>query len=98
MHKDCDVKDAIVVNFFYEEGDAGNFPPKLEGITVEHLTVKRANRAFMLRGYDHTPITGLSLHDISIASVEKPSVIENVEAIQTSNIVIAGNKVGLRDA
>ncbi|WP_372620100.1 glycoside hydrolase family 28 protein [Alteromonas stellipolaris] len=93
-----DVKDAIVVNFFYEEGDAGNFPPKLEGITVEHMTVKRADRAFMLRGYDHTPITGLSLHDISIASVEKPSVIENVEAIQTSNIVIAGKKVGLRDA
>jgi len=92
------VKDAIVVNFFYEEGDAGNFPPTLEDITIEHLTVKHAQRAFMFRGYDHTPISGLTLNEVSIHSVEAPSVIENVKALRTSNVVIAGQVVDFDNA
>ncbi|MGQ8364986.1 glycoside hydrolase family 28 protein [Glaciecola sp. 1036] len=89
------VKDAIVVNFHYEEGDVGKFPPKLENIRIDNLHVKNAKRAFMMRGYDHTPITGLSLTNITIENVEKPSIIENVTKVTQSNILIENKNVSI---
>jgi polygalacturonase len=82
------VKDAVVVNFFYEEGDAGNFPPLLEDITIENLNVASANRAFVLRGYDHTPISGLTLNNITIKRALKDAVIENVAHLKLNNVFI----------
>ncbi len=82
------VKDAVVVNFFYEEGDAGNFPPLLEDITVENLHVESADRAFMLRGYDHTPISGLTLNNIVIKRALQDAVIENVAQLSLNNVVV----------
>jgi len=92
------VKDAVVVNFFYEEGDAGNFPPLLEDITIENLNVASANRAFVLRGYDHTPISGLTLNNITIKRALKDAVIENVAHLSINNVFINSqpfNKHGL---
>lgn len=84
------VKDAIVINFYYEEGDVGQFMPKLEAITIEHLHVVQAKRAFMMRGYPHTPITGVTLKNITFENVEKPSVIENVANVTQQNIKVNG--------
>ncbi|BFT29960.1 exopolygalacturonase PelB [Alteromonas sp. D210916BOD_24] len=82
------VKDAVVVNFFYEEGDAGNFPPHLEDITIEYMQVKVAERAFVMRGYDHTPITGLTLNHISIEHAKKEAIIENVASLTINDVTI----------
>lgn len=82
------VKDAVVVNFFYEEGDAGNFPPHLEDITIEYMKVKVAERAFVMRGYEHTPITGLTLNHISIDHAKKESIIENVASLTINDVTI----------
>lgn len=84
------VKDAIVINFYYEEGDVGQFMPTLEAISIESLHVVEAKRAFVMRGYPHTPITGVSLKNITIEKAEKDSVIENVAGITQENIVING--------
>ena len=84
------VKDAIVINFYYEEGDVGQFMPKLEAITIDNLHVVEAKRAFMMRGYPHTPITGVTLKNITFESVEKPSVIENVADVSQHNVTVNG--------
>ena len=86
-------KDAIVINFYYEEGDVGQFMPTLEAISIENLHVVEAKRAFMMRGYPHTPITGVSLKNITIEKAEKDSVIENVAEVTQENIVINGKAV-----
>lgn len=84
------VKDAVVVNFYYEEGDVGEYLPKLEAISIENVHVVQAQRAFMMRGYPHTPITGITLKNLTFESVEKPSVIENVADVHQSNIRVNG--------
>ncbi|MDC8829445.1 glycoside hydrolase family 28 protein [Alteromonas sp. chi3] len=84
------VKDAIVINFYYEEGDVGQFMPKLEAITIENLHVVKARRAFMMRGYPHTPITGVTLKNLTFENVAEESVIENVADIEQHNIQING--------
>ena len=91
------VKDAVVINFYYEEGDVGNFTPKLEDITIESLYVQHAQRAFVLRGYDHTPITGVSLKNLIFQKVDKKSVIENIDNISQQNIRVNGKTVELPD-
>lgn len=87
------VKDAIVVNFFYEEGDGGPFPPILEDISIEELKVENANRAFMLRGFSHTPISGLTLANVNIDNATSESVVENVTGLTTHNVIINGESV-----
>ncbi|WP_440905034.1 glycoside hydrolase family 28 protein [Catenovulum sp. SX2] len=84
------VKDAVVVNFYYEEGDAGNFIPVLKDIHIDNLKVEKAKRAFVVRGYPHTPISGISLTNIDIKEVTNDSVIENVKGLIQSNIMVNG--------
>lgn len=84
------VKDAVVINFYYEEGDVGQFMPKLEAITIENLYVAEAQRAFMMRGYPHTPITGVTLKNLTFESVGASSVVENVANVTQSNILVNG--------
>ena len=91
------VKDAVVINFFYEEGDVGEFTPKLEDITIENLYVQHAERAFVLRGYDHTPITGVSLKNLIFTKVDKKSIIENIDNISQQNIRVNGKTMELPD-
>ena len=84
------VKDAVVVNFYYEEGDVGKFMPQLEAINIENVHVEQAQRAFMMRGYPHTPITGITLKNLTFEKVAKPSVIENVADVTQQNITVNG--------
>ena len=81
-----------MINFYYEEGDVGKFTPILEDIHIENLYVEHAQRAFSLRGYPHTPITGVSIKNLTILKVDKPSIIENVATIKQENIMINGRK------
>ncbi len=84
------VKDAIVVNYYYEEGDGGDFQPELRNINIHNLVVEDAQRAFNIRGFPHNHITGISLKNVNIKSVQKESVLENVSDVSIENVMIAG--------
>lgn len=84
------VKDAVVINFYYEEGDVGQFTPQLEDIRIENLVVQHARRAFSLRGYPHTPISGVTFKNLTFVQVDEPSIVENVTNIKQQGIMING--------
>ncbi|AWB69201.1 glycoside hydrolase (plasmid) [Saccharobesus litoralis] len=84
------VSDAIVVNFLYEEGDAGPFKPTVRNVNISNLIVKNAKRAFVLRGFSHTPISGVSLENVSFIKVEKDSIVEHVKQIDMKNVKANG--------
>ena len=44
------VKDVLVINFYYEEGDTGNFLPDVRNISLHNWRVAQAERLFELRG------------------------------------------------
>ncbi|MCU4677096.1 glycoside hydrolase family 28 protein [Catenovulum sp. 2E275] len=87
------VKDAIVVNYYYEEGDGGKFQPELRNINIHNLEVNEANRAFNIRGFPHNHITGISLKNVNIKSVKEDSVLENVSNVKLENVMIAGKEL-----
>jgi polygalacturonase len=85
------VAEAVVtVNLFYEEGDAGKFPPSVREIDVRNVTSGRSQYALLLRGYSHTPMRDIRVADCTFDNVAKDDVIEGVTGLTFSNVRING--------
>ncbi len=84
------VKDAIVINFYYEEGDAGEFDPQVRNIHIDGLSCENAKRVFQVRGFTRAPIVDLYLNDCEFVHAETTGIIENVEGLHVSNVRING--------
>lgn len=85
-----EVQDVIVINFFYEEGDQGEFDPDVYNIQVENLTCKQAQRAFHVRGFERAPIRGLQISNSRIHQAASLGVIEEVTGLTVSDVQING--------
>ena len=84
------VKDVIVINFFYEEGDQGDFDPQVYDIFVENLRAERAERAFHIRGFARAPIRGLHISHSEIKMASSLGVIEAVSGLTIDRVTING--------
>lgn len=84
------VKNAIVINFHYEEGDAGNFDPTVRHVEVNNLTCEETGQVFQVRGFERAPITDLRFIDCKFKHADKPGVIENVDELVIENVSING--------
>jgi polygalacturonase len=87
-----EVQDAIVINFYYEEGDAGKFDPVVKNIVIEDLHCKKSKTVFQLRGYPRSPIQGLVLRNVRIDQADELGIIENVANFSAENLIINGKK------
>lgn len=87
-----EVQDAIVINYFYEEGDAGEFDPIVRDILIENLTVENAQRVFQVRGFDRDPIQNLHLRNVNVVAAGKIGVVENVSGFVAENVRINGER------
>jgi polygalacturonase len=85
------VAEAVVtVNFFYEEGDAGKFPPIVRDVEVRNVTSRKSQYVLLLRGYAHDPVSDLRIVDCTFDNVEKPDVLESVKDIVLANVKVNG--------
>jgi len=87
-----EVKTALVIDFHYEEGDAGNFDPTVRNIEIRNLTCQQAERVFQVRGFARAPIQNLRLINTTFVSVGEIGDIEHVENFSTKNVTIEGHK------
>lgn len=85
-----DVRDVLVINFFYEEGDAGPFDPIVRDVEVRNLRVENAARVFLVRGFERDPVRDLRLVDVDVARAGEIGVIENVRGLQLASVAING--------
>jgi polygalacturonase len=85
------VAEAVVtIDFFYEEGDTGKYPPTVRDIDVRNVTSQKSQYALLLRGYAHAPITGVRISDCRFDGVEKADVLEAVKDLELANVTING--------
>lgn len=74
------VSDAVLrINLFYEEGDAGRFPPVVRNIEMRNVTSKKSKYALYLRGYKQSPLRNIRISRCRFENASLPDVIENVE-------------------
>jgi polygalacturonase len=85
------VARAIVdIDFFYEEGDGGPFPPTVRNIGVQNVTCKKSRQALYLRGFKTAPIRDVYIQDCTFDGAAEPSRLENVEGLRMVNVRING--------
>ncbi len=85
-----EVRDALVINYFYEEGDAGSHDPIVRDVVIDGLTIETAQRVFQLRGFDRDPITDLHLRNVRVLKAVEIGVVENVRDFTTFKVDING--------
>jgi polygalacturonase len=86
------VADAVLrIDLFYEEGNAGQFPPSVRRIEMMDVTSKKSKYALYLRGYPQTPLRDIRLARCSFENVSTPDIIENVEGLSLEQVLVNGN-------
>jgi polygalacturonase len=89
-----EVREAVLlIDFHYQEGDTGPFRPVVHNVELRGVTSRRSRYALLLRGFHHTPITGVRLIDCRFDEVAEGNRIEHVERIELRNVTINGRPV-----
>jgi len=87
------VAEAVVtINLFYEEGDAGPYPPSIHDIEIRNVTSQKSQYALLLRGYAHAPIRDVRVIDCTFDNVATADVLEGVAGIELRNVRINGTR------
>jgi polygalacturonase len=89
-----EVKDAIVINFYYEEGDAGDHLPLVKNIFVSNFHVKKARRIFEVRGLPRAPVGFVRLSNVTIDQGEI-GVVELAPELLLDNVLYNGKPLQL---
>ena len=76
------VSDAVLrIDLFYEEGDAGLFPPTVRHIEMADVRSSKSKYGVYLRGYPHAPLRDIRLLGCAFENTSHPDVIENVRGM-----------------
>ena len=84
-------ESVIAVDFFYEEGDTGKYPPIVRDIELRNVTSRKSTYGLLLRGYANAPVTDVRLKDCVFDNVAKQDVLENVKGVALANVKINGS-------
>jgi polygalacturonase len=88
------VARAVVdVDFYYEEGEKGEFKPVVRDVEVVNVEVQKCVNAWSLRGFKNAPIQDVRIKDCTFVNASKPNVTENVEGLRLENVKINGKTV-----
>ena len=87
------VADAVLhVDYLYEEGANGNFPPVVRDVEMLRVTSGKSNYALYLRGIEKGTIDDIRVIDCTFESVAKPDVIDHVTGLVRRNVIVNGTK------
>jgi len=88
-----EVKEAALkINFFYEEGENGDFTPVVRNINLENITSKKSKYAVWIKAFEHSPMEKITIENCNFKNVEKENVLENVKYIRTKSVFINGKE------
>ena len=69
----------LEIDFLYEEGAAGNFPPVARNIVMENITVAQTPRVLNVRGFPAAEIRNVRIFRSRFQQVKKPDVVQNAD-------------------
>ncbi|MGJ8693833.1 MAG: glycoside hydrolase family 28 protein [Thalassotalea sp.] len=92
------VKNAVVINYLYEEGDAGDFDPIVRDVKIQNLQCNKVlDKAFNLQGFERDPIQGFHIENSHFNEVANPSVVKHIEGFSVRKVSINGKAVTAAD-
>ena len=73
---------ALRINFHYQEGDKGKYPPTVRNIYMTHVQCGKSKYPWHIRGYEHNKIQNVVLRDCTFENIEKEGLAEGVEGLK----------------
>lgn len=85
------VKNAIVVNYYYEPEDKGNFDPIVRDVVIENLICQEIlDRPMNLQGFGHNPIRDFHLKNCHFNQAAKVPIVKDIDNFTFENVTING--------
>jgi polygalacturonase len=86
--------EAIIVDFYYEEGDAGSYTPNMRNLNIENMICNKAQYALWMKGYARSPITNVFLKNCIFTNItNSTNYTQSVVGLQYDSVTINGNVV-----
>jgi len=85
--------DAIQIDFYYEEAEAGPFKPVVRNIRISDVTCAKSTDALSLRGFASSPIHDVRVSRCTFEHAATPNVIEHVEGLVFEDVTINGKRL-----
>jgi polygalacturonase len=73
----------------------GNFPSTYRDIVFEDFRVKNVGTFFEAHAPAQAPLRGVTIRNVSVESIKKDFVLENVEGLRLENVTVAGKPLTL---
>jgi unsaturated rhamnogalacturonyl hydrolase len=78
----------LTIDFQYEEGPRGDFPPTARNIWIEDVVAEKSPRLFFIAGLPAATIDGLHVKNTQILNATASDVIEHVRRIELDNVSV----------
>jgi polygalacturonase len=78
----------LTIDFQYEEGPVGNFPPTARNIWIANVRAEQSPRLFYIAGFAAATIDGIHVENTQILSATATEVIEHASRIELENVTI----------
>jgi unsaturated rhamnogalacturonyl hydrolase len=74
------VADAVLhIDFLYEEGAKGAYPPTARNVVMENISVQRTPRVLSVVGFPGAEISGVRIYNSSFTQVKGPDVVKEAD-------------------
>ncbi|MBN1364387.1 MAG: glycoside hydrolase family 28 protein [Syntrophaceae bacterium] len=86
-----EVREAVLkINFYYEEGDKGDFTPHVRNVNMENVTSKKSKYALLLNGYERSPISDVHIKNCAFNNVKSSNSVGGIKNVILENVKING--------
>lgn len=79
----------LTIDFLYEEGPRGEFPPTARNIVIENVVAEQSPRLFYITGFEGATIEGIRVAHSQLSNVTSTEVIEHAGKIELDNVTVA---------
>ncbi|MCX7983809.1 MAG: glycoside hydrolase family 28 protein [Bacteroidetes bacterium] len=81
-------ESAIKIDFYYEEGERGNFTPIVRSVFIDSIECQKVPYAIWIKAFKHSPATNVRITNCTFNDVANANVIENVKNFDLINVVV----------
>jgi polygalacturonase len=83
----------LQIDFYYEEGPNGGERPAVRNIDIRDVTCRKAEYGLNVRGFPNAKIRNIHMERCTFENVAKQNIVENVEGLLLTGVLINGKKV-----
>ncbi len=76
----------LTIDFLYEEGADGPFPPTVRNVNLEGISSEDSPRVLHVRGFEGAVIDGIRISNSTFRGLTNPDIVEHAGSIQLDHV------------